>query len=47
MHKFKNYVNHELELDTHIETPCKRVGKKLHAFARIINTFPQTKHNYE
>ena len=30
------HIDHKLKFDTHIESLCKKVGKKLHALARII-----------
>ena len=29
-------IDYKLKFDTHIETPCKRLGKKLHALAQTI-----------
>ena len=29
-------INYKLKFDTHIETPCKRLGKKLYALAQTI-----------
>ena len=30
------YIDYKLKFDTHIETLCKKVGKKLHTLARVI-----------
>ena len=30
------HIDYKLKFDTHIESLCKKVGKKLHALARII-----------
>ena len=30
------HIDYKLKFDTHIETLCKKVGRKLHALARVI-----------
>ena len=30
------HIDYKLKFDTHIETHCKKVGKKLHVLARVI-----------
>ena len=30
------HIDFKLKFDTHIETLCEKVGKKLHALARVI-----------
>ena len=34
--RFGDHIDYKLKFDAHIETLCKKVGKKLHARARII-----------
>ena len=38
------HIGYKLKFDVHIETLCKKVGKKFHALVRVICL--QTKHNY-
>ena len=33
---FGVHIDYKLKIDTHIESLCKKVGKKLHALAQII-----------
>ena len=41
------HIDYKLKFDTQIETLCKKVGKKLHALARLMKyTCLQTKHCY-
>ena len=30
------HIDYKLKIDTHIESPCKKVGKRLHVLSRII-----------
>ena len=30
------HIDYKLKFDTHIETLCKKIGKKIHALARVI-----------
>ena len=34
--RLRVHIDYKLKLDTHIETLCKKVGKRLHALARVI-----------
>ena len=33
------HTDYELKFDTHVETLCKKMGRKLHALARVIKYF--------
>ena len=36
------HIDYKLTFDAHIETPCKKVGKKLHALTRVVKYMSTT-----
>ena len=34
------HIDYKLKFDAHIETLCKKMGKKFHALARVIKYMP-------